>query len=127
MKVEDHGRVDVAAAALPLVRSSLIAPPFAHGFSTRVGGVSAAPFDTLNMGARWGDVPANVEENRPPAAARGRRRWSALRRAPGPRRGRRARARRRRSRGHRAHRGGCADHGRPRVALGIFVADCIPA
>jgi len=64
MKVEDHGRVDVAAAALPLVRSSLIAPPFAHGFSTRVGGVSAAPFDTLNMGARWGDVPANVEENR---------------------------------------------------------------
>ena len=35
-----------------------------HGFSTRAGGVSAAPFDTLNMGARWGDVPASVEENR---------------------------------------------------------------
>ncbi len=49
---------------LPLLRSRLIAPPFAHGFSTRAGGVSAAPFDTLNMGARWGDLPANVQENR---------------------------------------------------------------
>jgi YfiH family protein len=49
---------------LPLLRSQIIAPPFAHGFSTRAGGVSAAPFDTLNMGARWGDLPANVEENR---------------------------------------------------------------
>lgn len=49
---------------LPLVRSRLIAAPFAHGFSTRAGGVSVAPFDTLNMGARWGDKPANVAENR---------------------------------------------------------------
>jgi YfiH family protein len=49
---------------LPLLRSGAIAPPFAHGFSMRAGGVSAAPFDTLNMGARWGDIPANVEENR---------------------------------------------------------------
>jgi len=49
---------------LPLLRSPLIAPPFVHGFSTRAGGVSPAPFDTLNMGARWGDVAANVEENR---------------------------------------------------------------
>jgi YfiH family protein len=52
------------AVEVPLIRSQLIAAPFAHGFSTRVGGVSAAPFDTLNMGARWGDVPANVAENR---------------------------------------------------------------
>src|SRR3954447_21111025 len=50
--------------ALPLLRSPLIARPFAHGFSTRAGGVSPAPFDTLNMGARWGDAAANVEENR---------------------------------------------------------------
>lgn len=49
---------------LPLIRSQLIAAPFAHGFSTRVGGVSTEPFATLNMGARWGDVPANVAENR---------------------------------------------------------------
>jgi YfiH family protein len=57
---EDTG----AAVGLPLLRSRLIAPPFAHGFSTRAGGVSAPPFDTLNMGARWGDLPASVEENR---------------------------------------------------------------
>ena len=49
---------------LPLLRSRLIASPFVHGFSTRAGGVSAAPFDTLNLGARWGDVVASVEENR---------------------------------------------------------------
>jgi len=49
---------------LPLLHSRLIESPFVHGFSTRVGGVSAAPFDTLNMGARWGDVPGNVAENR---------------------------------------------------------------
>ena len=53
-----------AGSRLPLLRSPLIAPPFAHGFSTRAGGVSAAPFDTLNLGARWGDAPAHVEENR---------------------------------------------------------------
>ena len=53
-----------AAVELPLLRSSLIGPPFAHGFSTRAGGVSAAPFDSLNMGARWGDAVANVDENR---------------------------------------------------------------
>ena len=49
---------------LPLVRSRLNAAPFVHGFSTRAGGVSAAPYDTLNLGARWGDVIASVEENR---------------------------------------------------------------
>jgi len=60
----DGDAAGAAAADLPLLRSPLIAPPFVHGFSTRAGGVSAAPFDTLNMGARWGDLPANVEENR---------------------------------------------------------------
>jgi len=49
---------------LPLLRSELIAAPFAHGFSTRAGGVSPAPYDSLNLGARWFDQPANVEENR---------------------------------------------------------------
>ena len=49
---------------LPLLRSDLIAPPFRHGFSTRAGGASGPPFDTLNLGARWGDAAANVHENR---------------------------------------------------------------
>lgn len=35
----------------------------AHGFSTRLGGVSPAPMDSLNLGANRGDDPANVREN----------------------------------------------------------------
>ncbi len=34
-----------------------------HGFSTRMGGVSPAPFDTLNLGLSQGDDPARVREN----------------------------------------------------------------
>lgn len=32
--------------------------------STRIGGVSLPPFDSLNLGAHCGDNPAHVEENR---------------------------------------------------------------
>jgi len=35
----------------------------AHGFSTRLGGVSPAPWDSLNLGASRGDCPDNVREN----------------------------------------------------------------
>lgn len=35
----------------------------AHGFSTRLGGVSPAPMDSLNLGANRGDAPENVREN----------------------------------------------------------------
>lgn len=34
-----------------------------HGFSTRLGGVSPAPMDSLNLAANRGDDPANVREN----------------------------------------------------------------
>lgn len=34
-----------------------------HGFSTRRGGVSEAPFDSLNLGRAVGDAPEAVEEN----------------------------------------------------------------
>ena len=34
-----------------------------HGFSTRQGGVSPAPWDSLNLGASRGDDPANVRLN----------------------------------------------------------------
>ena len=37
--------------------------PFTHGFSTRHGGVSAGPFDSLNLGGS-DDDPANIGENR---------------------------------------------------------------
>ncbi len=36
---------------------------FSHGFSLRTGGVSAAPFDTLNLARTVGDDPAAVAEN----------------------------------------------------------------
>ena len=35
----------------------------AHGFSTRLGGVSPSPWECLNLGANRGDEPANVREN----------------------------------------------------------------
>ncbi len=35
----------------------------AHGFSTRLGGVSPAPMDSLNLGASRGDDPENLREN----------------------------------------------------------------
>jgi purine-nucleoside/S-methyl-5'-thioadenosine phosphorylase / adenosine deaminase len=52
------------ADRLPLLTSPVIPAPFRHGFTTRAGGVSAPPFDTLNLGLKWGDAPASVLENR---------------------------------------------------------------
>jgi YfiH family protein len=55
---DDEGR------ALPLLRSTVIPAAFRHGFTTRAGGVSAPPYDALNVGGKWGDAPASVAENR---------------------------------------------------------------
>jgi len=53
---------------LPLLVSTRLEPPalagFAHAFTTRLGGVSAPPFDALNLGGKWGDAPDSVAENR---------------------------------------------------------------
>jgi len=50
-------------AELPLIRWD--APgPYLAVFSTRVGGVSGAPFDTLNLGKLTADDPSCVAENR---------------------------------------------------------------
>jgi YfiH family protein len=38
--------------------------PFRHGFTTRQGGVSQGPYASFNLGAKWGDDPAYVRENR---------------------------------------------------------------
>ncbi len=35
-----------------------------HGFSNRLGGVSEGHFASLNLGRKWGDDPAAVDENR---------------------------------------------------------------
>ncbi len=56
--------VDDGTPALPLLVSRAIPGEFRHGFTTRHGGVSGAPFDTLNLGMKWGDSRHNVLENR---------------------------------------------------------------
>lgn len=38
--------------------------PYAVGFSTRRGGVSEGPFESLNLGRMTGDEPERVDENR---------------------------------------------------------------
>jgi YfiH family protein len=45
------------------VLSSPLLRDFPHGFTTRDGGASGPPYDTLNLGGRVGDDPACVEEN----------------------------------------------------------------
>jgi len=47
---------------MTLVESALLRD-FPHGFTTREGGVSVAPYDALNLGGKVGDDPAAVAEN----------------------------------------------------------------
>jgi hypothetical protein len=56
---------------MAILRSPLLAG-FAHGFTTRGGGASAGPFESLNLGGLVGDDPALVAEN-----------WARLERATG--------------------------------------------
>lgn len=49
--------------SIPFYACDGFGPGVAHGFSTRIGGVSPAPWDSLNLGACRGDVPANLREN----------------------------------------------------------------
>lgn len=48
---------------VPLLFSARMANGFRHGFTTRVGGVSPPPFDSLNLGWKWGDERNCVDEN----------------------------------------------------------------
>ncbi|MBQ3135639.1 MAG: peptidoglycan editing factor PgeF [Oscillospiraceae bacterium] len=54
-----------ATHPVPHLSSTLLteAGGIAHGFSTRLGGVSCAPFDSLDLGYNRGDDPAHVAEN----------------------------------------------------------------
>ena len=51
---------------LPLYQARTMAwlPRVVQGFTTRHGGVSVAPYDSLNLGGHVGDVPAAVLANR---------------------------------------------------------------
>lgn len=56
--------------ALLLLRAgALDALGLTHAFTTRVGGVSVPPFDTLNLGRASGDAAPSVRENRRRAMA----------------------------------------------------------
>jgi hypothetical protein len=46
-----------------LLRSRLFPALLTHGFTTRTGGVSQGEFESLNMGAKWGDDEEAVREN----------------------------------------------------------------
>ena len=52
-------------AAFEVIAPDWPAPPAVRAaFTLRMGGVSAAPFDSLNVGAHVGDADAAVTENR---------------------------------------------------------------
>ena len=55
-RYERHGVLFDSCAAMEEVG-------FPNGFSTRVGGVSPPPWDSLNLGASCGDQPERVAEN----------------------------------------------------------------
>jgi YfiH family protein len=46
-----------------VILSSALLAAFPHGFTTRQGGVSTVPWDSLNLSASTGDEPGAVEEN----------------------------------------------------------------
>jgi hypothetical protein len=52
-----------------VLRSRVIPDGFVHGFPERTGGVSTGARASLNLGVRWGDDRANVDENRRRLAA----------------------------------------------------------
>ena len=55
-----------AVGDVPLYQATTMAwlPGIVQGFTTRSGGVSAAPYDTLNLGVHVGDSPSSVQANR---------------------------------------------------------------
>lgn len=55
-----------AVGDLPLYQAKTMSwlPGVVQGFTTRRGGVSAAPYDSLNLSANVGDVAAHVQTNR---------------------------------------------------------------
>ncbi len=49
---------------IPVYRSPIISTEiFLHGFPERMGGVSERHRESLNLGYKWGDDKANVDEN----------------------------------------------------------------
>jgi YfiH family protein len=102
-----------------ILESSLLSG-FRHGFTTRDGGVSGRPYDTLNLGGLVGDDPASVAEN-----------WRRLERATGLRFARvrqvhGARVIRAEGAGPSAEEADAVVSATSGVAACVSVADCVP-
>jgi purine-nucleoside/S-methyl-5'-thioadenosine phosphorylase / adenosine deaminase len=110
---------------LPLLCSRLIDGDFVHGFTTRAGGVSAPPFDTLNLGGKWGDDPAQVAENRRRLGRAVEGRLYVARQVHGAAIARVRRGDKPEAIARVEADGLCSDAAG--LTLGVFVADCIPA
>jgi YfiH family protein len=97
-------------------------PEYAIAFTTRVGGVSEGPFESLNLGKLTRDTESNVEENR-------RRVCSALGLEPellSFNRQRHSAVVRRAERGRRGEPGDGIWTDEPGVPMLAFAADCVP-
>jgi YfiH family protein len=106
---------------LPLLTSSALPAPFRHGFTTRAGGVSEPPFDSLNLGMKWGDSREAVEENRARVLlASGARILVFVRQVHG------ARVVTVRGDDHPDEEADALCSDSPDLAVAVFVADCVP-
>jgi len=102
-----------------ILQSPLLAA-FSHGFTTRLGGASGPPFDSLNLGTHVGDDPDLVAEN-----------WARLERATGLHFARvkqvhGARAVRAAGASAPAEEADAIVSSAPGVAACVSVADCVP-
>jgi polyphenol oxidase len=66
MKITADGYTITESSGVKLLQFNHIAQSgiFAHGFSTRIGGVSPAPYDSLNLGFTTADREENLRVNR---------------------------------------------------------------
>jgi YfiH family protein len=116
-----RGPAPGTGAADPWLRPAWSAPVGAL-MSTRLGGVSAPPWDRLNLGTAVGDEPAAVAENRRRLAAAAGVPIVWLRQVHGPRVLQRGAA----DVGQEPAEADAAWTDEPGVALAVQVADCLP-
>lgn len=102
-----------------IVRSALL-HGFPHGFTTRAGGASPAPWDGLNLGGAVGDAPERVAENWRRLEAETGLRFARVRQVHG------ARVVRADTAGAPAEEADAVVSLRPGVAACVSVADCVP-
>lgn len=109
----------------PVLTSAVIPADFRHGFTTRAGGVSEGPFASLNLGMKWGDARDNVLENRQRVlAASGCGAMHLARQVHGAAIVEVRAGDHPDQTGHQEADGVCTSV--PGLALGVYVADCVP-